>query len=152
MDESDLLGERGATAARRYLPWRKLPSSSSSSGFPSPLAPRRSPSGGFLWVAARPGRGEAPGRSPATRPDRVDAATKAEAYKQARHCLLASGKVRSVGRWGNGGGFAYFRGYAHIVYWAYHLDNLGQVGRVRLYAFKLPARKLNLLRRCTYVP
>jgi hypothetical protein len=78
--------------------------------------------------------------------------TKAEAYKQARHCLLASGKVRSVGRWGNGGGFAYFRGYAHIVYWAYHLDNLGQVGRVRLYAFKLPARKLNLLRRCTYVP
>jgi hypothetical protein len=78
--------------------------------------------------------------------------TKSEAYKQARHCLLASGKVRSVGRWGNGGGFAYFHGYAHIVYWAYHLDNLGQVGRVRLYAYKLPARKLNLLRRCTYVP
>jgi hypothetical protein len=45
---SDLLAGRGATAARRYLPWRKLPSSSSSSGSPSPLAPRRSPSGGFL--------------------------------------------------------------------------------------------------------
>lgn len=84
--------------------------------------------------------------------DAQSAITKTEAYKQARHCLLASGKVRSVGRRGDGGGYAFFRGYAHIVYWTYHLDNLKQVGRVRLYAFKLPARKVNLLRRCTFVP
>ena len=78
--------------------------------------------------------------------------TKTEAYKQARHCLLASGKVRFVGRRGDGGGYAFFRGYAHIVYWTYHLDTAKQVGRVMMYAFKLPARKRSVLRRCTYVP
>lgn len=41
---------------------------------------------------------------------------------------------------------------AGLSCWTYHLDNLKQVGRVGLYTFKLPARKRNLLRRCTFVP
>ena len=84
--------------------------------------------------------------------DAQSATTKTQAYKQARHCLLTSGKVRFVGRRGDGGGYAFFRGYPHIVYWTYHLDTAGQVGRVGLHTFKLPARKLTVLRRCTYVP
>jgi hypothetical protein len=88
----------------------------------------------------------------AARADAQSAITKAQAYKQARHCLLASGKVRSVGRRHDGGGYAFFRGYAHYVYWTYHLDTAGQVGRVGLHAGKLSARMLKVLRRCTYVP
>ena len=84
--------------------------------------------------------------------DAQSAITTTQAYQQARHCLLASGKVRSVGRRRDGGGYVFFRGYAHYVYWTYHLDNLKQVGRVGLHMGKLPARKRNLLRRCTFVP
>ena len=84
--------------------------------------------------------------------DAQSAITKTEAYKQARHCLLTSGKVRSVGRRRDGGGYAFFRGYAHYIYWTYHLDTAGQVGRVELHTGKLPARKLKVLRRCTFVP
>jgi hypothetical protein len=47
MEESDLLGERGATAARRYLPWRKLPSSSSSLGSPVASSPSAFTVGGL---------------------------------------------------------------------------------------------------------
>jgi hypothetical protein len=87
----------------------------------------------------------------AARADAQSALTKAQAYKQARHCLLASGKVRFVGRRRDGGGYAFFRGYAHIVYWTYHLDTAGQVGRVRRYSFKLPEAKRKLFDRCTFV-
>ena len=37
-----------------------------------------------------------------------------QAYKKARKCLLASGKVRLVGRSDDGGGYAFFRGYAAV--------------------------------------
>jgi hypothetical protein len=84
--------------------------------------------------------------------DAQSAITKTQAYQQARHCLLASAKVCSVGRRRDGGGYVFFRGYAHYVYWTYHLDNLKQVGRVGLHMGKLPARKRSLLRRCTFVP
>lgn len=83
--------------------------------------------------------------------DAQSAITKTQAFKQARHCLLVNDKVRFVGRRGDGGGYAFFRGYAHIVYWTYRVDTSKQVSRVRLYAFKLPVGKRNLLRRCTFV-
>jgi hypothetical protein len=88
----------------------------------------------------------------AVRANAQSALTKAQAYKEARHCLFASGKVRRVGRRRDGGGYAFFRGYPRYVYWTYHLDTGGDVGRVGVHAGNLPAAKLKLLRRCTDVP
>jgi hypothetical protein len=78
--------------------------------------------------------------------------TKTQAYKAARACLRKSGKVRLVGRRADGGGYAFFKRYRHIVYWSYHTDNFGRISRVIVNAFRLPAAPRRVLRHCTYVP
>jgi hypothetical protein len=87
---------------------------------------------------------------PAARADAQTTLTKTQAYKHARHCLLASGKVRFVGRRGDGGGYTFFKRYKHVVYWRYK-TLLGQVESVTVYEFRLPAGLRKVFRRCVRV-
>jgi hypothetical protein len=64
MDESDLLGERGATAARRYLPLEETPLLILLIGLPVASSPSAFTVGGLSFRSPEwPGRRIAPGRA-----------------------------------------------------------------------------------------
>jgi hypothetical protein len=58
MDESDLLGERGATAARRYLPLEETPLLILLIGLPVASSPSAFTVGGLSFRSSGPRRGK----------------------------------------------------------------------------------------------